>query len=106
LLVNKQHYCIPAAHPCLTGHFPDHPIVPGVVILDYAQQQLLSAFPNDQVSTLTQAKFLHPLLPDQDFVISLTQSSAHNIKFSCMRDTETLVTGTFIIKVKSGQTHD
>jgi len=106
MLAIKQHYHIPAAHPCFAGHFPSNPIVPGVVLLNYVQQQLLAAFPNDRICTLTQAKFLHPLLPDQDFSVSLTQSSAHNIKFTCMRESETLVTGTFIIAVKKEQSHD
>ncbi|MDF1582934.1 MAG: AMP-binding protein [Methyloprofundus sp.] len=106
MLATKQHYRIPAAHPCFAGHFPNNPIVPGVVLLNYVQQQLLAAFPNHRISTLTQAKFLQPLLPDQDFSVSLTQSSTHNIKFTCMRDTETLVTGTFIIVTKEEKSHD
>jgi acyl-coenzyme A synthetase/AMP-(fatty) acid ligase len=97
---NKQPYRIPASHPCLTGHFPGNPIVPGVVILNYVQQQLLANFPSDRIATFTQAKFLHPLLPEEIFSISLTQSSTNHIKFICTREAETLVTGTFIIATK------
>ncbi|OQK16282.1 hypothetical protein AU255_14420 [Methyloprofundus sedimenti] len=106
MLATKQHYRIPAAHPCFAGHFPDNPIVPGVILLNYVQQQLLAVFRHDRICTLTQAKFLHPLLPDQDFTVSLTQSSANNIKFTCTRDKETLVTGTFIIAAKEENSHD
>ncbi len=106
MLAIKQHYCIPATHPCFAGHFPNNPIVPGVVLLTYVQHQLLAAFPNNRICTLTQAKFLHPLLPDQDFSVSLSQSSAHTIKFTCMRESETLVTGTFIIAAKEDKSHD
>jgi hypothetical protein len=80
--------------------------VPGVVLLNYVQQQLLTIFPHHRINTLTQAKFLHPLLPDQDFSVSLSQSSVHTIKFTCMRAQETLVTGTFIIAAKEEQAHD
>jgi len=105
MLAKKQLYRIPITHPCFAGHFPNNPIVPGVVLLNYVQQQLLAVFPNDRICTLTQAKFLHPLLPEQDFTVSLMQSSAHSIKFTCLRELETLVTGTFIIAAKEEKTH-
>lgn len=106
MLENKQHYCIPASHPCLAGHFPDNPIIPGVVILNYVENQLLAWLPEYRIHTLTQAKFLQPLHPNENFVICLKQSSAHNIKFSCYHHLETLVTGSFIIEAKKGQNND
>jgi len=58
-----------ADHPAFAGHFPGHPVLPGVVLLSLvmqalaeqpAVQQLLGASP-----TLTQAKFLAPVTPAQ-----------------------------------------
>ena len=106
MLENKQHYCIPATHPCFAGHFPGNPIVPGVVILNYVQQQLSNWLPKYTVDTLAQAKFLYPLFPDQKFTIKLIQSSTQKIKFTCTYGEYTLVTGLFIIKEKKESEND
>ena len=35
--MNPVQFSIPLEHPCLPGHFPRQPVVPGVVILDAVQ---------------------------------------------------------------------
>lgn len=60
---------IPAAHPSYEGHFPDQPILPGVVLL----AELLEAMRGDAASRawlgptpqLTMAKFVAPVRPGQ-----------------------------------------
>lgn len=101
----SETYVIPANHPCLAGHFPDAPIVPGVVLLDYARELLQTWQPQSRIKTLSQAKFLQPLSPQQDFTITLTQVSEQRIKFECLSReankaslSTTLICGTFIVE--------
>lgn len=63
---------IAATHPALPGHFPGQPLVPGVVLLDQvlAQAEQWLGRPLS-VATLTQAKFITPLRPDQDARLQL-----------------------------------
>ncbi|MFT9014608.1 MAG: AMP-binding protein [Acetobacter sp.] len=51
---------VPADHPCLAGHFPGQPVVPGVVLLEEGLA-LAGLCP----SRIAQVKFLRPVLPDE-----------------------------------------
>ena len=52
---------VPADHPAFPGHFPDHPIVPGVVLLELVETLL--ADNGYRVRGCPQAKFLIPVAP-------------------------------------------
>ena len=97
-----EHYSQPcyinAEHPCLVGHFPTNPIVPGVVILDEvlrAAQQSADLGSNALDSfTLNTVKFLAPLRPEQHFIIQLELNrSTQRIAFQCLRDTQLIAKG-------------
>ncbi len=60
---------IAADHPALPGHFPGHPLVPGVVLLDEVLTLVLAVYPG-RVVELPQIKFLHPVLPEQIVTVS------------------------------------
>ncbi len=89
----ETHRKIPSNHPSLAGHFPDNPIVPGVVILDEVIQ-VLQEWRNDyQVTGIPISKFLKPLQPEQLFSIKLTDKGNHKVKFVCSRDNKIFVQG-------------
>jgi 3-hydroxyacyl-[acyl-carrier-protein] dehydratase len=78
--------CIVAAtHPALPGHFPGHPIVPGVVLLDHVLAALVRWQPTAVVSVLPQVKFIEPLLPEQPFTILLRRDRPGRLRFECLR---------------------
>ena len=53
---------LPADHPALAGHFPGHPIYPGVVLLDAAIGAIEARY-GAPVRGLPVAKFLVPVRP-------------------------------------------
>jgi 3-hydroxymyristoyl/3-hydroxydecanoyl-(acyl carrier protein) dehydratase len=73
---------IDATHPALAGHFPGNPVVPAVVVLERVAAAL-RAWRGERVEKL-EAKFVQPLLPDEDAVIDLHAESAR-IRFTVTR---------------------
>lgn len=57
-------WTVPDDHPALAGHFPGHPILPGVVLLDQALHRIAesSGFAQDRCEIVS-AKFTSPARP-------------------------------------------
>lgn len=51
-----------ADHPVFSGHFPGHPIVPGVLLIDWAQAAIEAQL-GQRVQALAEAKFHSPATP-------------------------------------------
>lgn len=83
---------IPASHPSLPGHFPGQPVVPGVVILDEVLAAACAQFGPLRLLVVPQVKFLSPLLPEQEFTITLT-GALPRLGFECQRGETVLVRG-------------
>ena len=91
----KVHRAIHADHPSLPGHFPDAPIVPGVVILDEMLAALLESRKNCQLTSIRTVKFLVPLKPEQLFTIyfSASHDRASEVNFCCRIEDRIIVEG-------------
>jgi 3-hydroxyacyl-[acyl-carrier-protein] dehydratase len=91
----KVHRAIHADHPSLPGHFPDAPIVPGVVILDEMLAALIEWRKNCQLTNIRTVKFLVPLKPEQPFTIyfSASHDRASEVDFCCRIEDRTIVEG-------------
>ena len=82
MAVFERTWRVPPDHPAFAGHFPGHPIVPGVVLLDHAVllagQHLGFEGGTWQVS---QAKFLSPCGPGDDLVFALQDGLRGGVSF-------------------------
>ena len=76
-------------HPCLAGHFPGQPVVPAVVLLDFAARALSDTLGRRvRLTAVPAVKFLNPLLPGQMFSVELqVDAAARSARFSA-RTTE------------------
>ena len=78
-------------HPALSGHFPGHPVVPGVVLLDRVAAAI-AEWKRARVVGLAQVKFLRPLLPDEEATLRL-DAVENGIRFHIFHENSTIATG-------------
>lgn len=94
---------IDAHHPSLAGHFPGHPIVPGVLLLDQviarAEQWLGQHL---SIGALTQAKFIQPLLPNEQATLCITCAQSE-LKFEIYRGSDRIAQGSFKLRRGSNE---
>ena len=102
----EQPVCIGAEHPAFPGHFPGHPLVPGVMLLEHVAMAL-RAWRGLRMTHVLEARFMAPLLPDQIASVRLTEAapgrtasdrlgvtpSGARIRFEIQRDGSLLARG-------------
>lgn len=96
------HLIVAHDHPCLPGHFPGRPIVPGVVLLDLALGAILgSVDPQLRLESIVSTKFLQAVAPDQRVDLTITFSpkdDAGRVKarFIASRESAMVLEGSFL----------
>lgn len=90
---NRRYWALPDDHPIFPGHFPDQPIVPGALLLDWVVQAVAQRL-SRQASQLRidSAKFLHPVGPNDRVEIILSEGSG-NWRFTLKTDAQTIANG-------------
>ncbi|KGQ19092.1 Dehydratase [Lysobacter dokdonensis DS-58] len=85
-------FVVPSDHPSLPGHFPGHPVVPGVVVLDRVFDAIEAAHGPLGAVRLPQVKFVQPLLPGQHAQV-LLEAGEGRWRFRVVRDAQTIASG-------------
>ena len=85
-------FSIATDHPCLPGHFPGRPLVPGVLVLDRVLAALEAAHGPLGPVRLPQVKFVQPLLPGEQARVEL-DGSAPRWRFRVLRGEALLASG-------------
>lgn len=93
-------FTIQATHPSLKGHFPNNPIVPGVVILDEVINIIKELKPELTVTAIPMVKFTHPLLAEQPVTVEIKEKNETAVSFNCSHNEIKLVTGQLTLKAK------
>jgi 3-hydroxyacyl-[acyl-carrier-protein] dehydratase len=76
--------CVSSDHPCLPGHFPGQPLVPGVVLLEYVAKAL-RAWRGQRLARVVEAKFMAALYPGEQAELVL-DDKAGRVRFEILRD--------------------
>ena len=84
-------FSIAEDHPALPGHFPGHPVVPGVVLLDRVAEALLR-WRRARIVGMPQVKFMRPLLPGQSADLHL-EDGVDSVRFKLLHEGTLLASG-------------
>lgn len=85
--------------PCLQGHFPGNPLVPGVVILERVAEQIARRDGQARApSRIDAVKFLSPLRPGEPMTIEVQATDFRTVRFTCSVGARCVATGVMTMR--------
>lgn len=96
--MKQSSFTIAAEHPCLAGHFPGDPVVPGVIVLERVMEAV-AADCECSVSAIKRCKFVSPLRPEQPCTIEW-EAQGDSVRFICSHMDGVLAKG--LLQVEHG----
>ena len=97
-------FSIAPDHPSLPGHFPGHPVVPGVVLLERVVDAMEARHGPLGALRLPQVKFVQPLLPGETARIVL-EGAPPRWRFQVLRGDVLLASGE-VLSADGGSAQD
>jgi 3-hydroxyacyl-[acyl-carrier-protein] dehydratase len=98
--------CIPADHPSLAGHFPGHPIVPGVVLLDAIVAAIRAQHSDLQLASIVSTKFLRAIAPetrvDVQIAFAAEAAGGWRARFAGRSDNGPVLEGSLLLRDAQG----
>lgn len=93
-MTHKRVVSIGPDHPALPGHFPGHPVVPGVLVMDEVIETLREYYGQVLIVTgLPSVKLSSPLFPGERMMIEIVREDAGTAAFICRVDQRMVATG-------------
>ena len=72
------------AHPIFSGHFPEHPIVPGACVVQIAEELAALTYGHPvRFAAIRDLKFRQPITPDKEVTISILKTADSACKVQC-----------------------
>lgn len=88
---------VAADHPAYAGHFPGHPILPGVVLLDEALHALAAVHGREAATgQIKSAKFLSPVSPGEALRLDYATSAEGVFRFKLLAGERAVASGVFV----------
>lgn len=99
------HMSVPRDHPSLPGHFPDRPIVPGVVLLDLVLDAIRAELgATTTLHSIISTKFLRAVGPEASIDIRIKfvadEGGRYKARFNASHANQAVLEGSFSIGVE------
>jgi 3-hydroxymyristoyl/3-hydroxydecanoyl-(acyl carrier protein) dehydratase len=92
-VILEKEFIISSNHPSLEGHFPGHPVVPGVVILDEIFSAILQYDDKAILDNVVHLKFLTPLEAEKTCQLVININDYAKVMIECRLEGRAIVKG-------------